>query len=45
VLTLNVTDIQGQAEYVVIHAADGTLHVAANTVNDANAVLHACRVH
>ena len=45
VLTLNVTDIQGQAEYVVFHAADGTLHVAQDTVNDAQATLTACRAH
>ncbi|HEY2792078.1 MAG TPA: hypothetical protein VGJ28_06980 [Micromonosporaceae bacterium] len=45
VLTLNVTDIQGQAEYVVIHAADGTLHVSQQTVNDAQNTLNACQVH
>ena len=45
VLTLNVTDIQGQADYVVIHATDGVLHVAQGTVNDAQAVLAACQVH
>ena len=44
-LTLNVTDIQGQAEYVVVHAADGVLHVAQGTVNDAHATLTACQVH
>ncbi|HEY1488578.1 MAG TPA: hypothetical protein VGF84_20875 [Micromonosporaceae bacterium] len=45
VLTLNVTDIQGQAEYVVVHAADGTLHVTQQTVNDAQNTLTACQVH
>jgi hypothetical protein len=45
VLTLNVTDIQGQAEFVVVHAADGTLHVSAQTVHDASNTLTACQVH
>lgn len=45
VATLNVTAIQAQAEYVVVHAANGTLAVGAQTVADAQATLTACRIH
>jgi hypothetical protein len=44
VVTLDVTDIQGQAEYVITHAANGTLAVSAKTLADAQAVLASCQV-